>query len=60
MIEKDELRFDFIFKDNTSPLQGRYSYTHKNGWIKTNKTQLIREQIDLMLTEKTFRLAMNK
>ncbi len=28
-------------------------------WIKTKKTQLIKEQIDIMLTEKTFRFAVN-
>lgn len=55
-----EIRFDLIYKDVSSPLNGRYSYSNvTKSWIKTKKTQLIKEQIDIMQTEKTFRFAVN-
>jgi predicted flavoprotein YhiN len=55
-----EIRFDLIYKDLSSPLNGRYSYSNlSKSWIKTKKTQLIKEQIDVMLSEKTFRFAVN-
>lgn len=60
MKARDEIRFDVIYKDFGSELNGRYSYSNlTKGWIKTKKTQLLREQLDLMLTEKTFRFAIN-
>lgn len=55
-----EIRFDIIYKDLSSSLNGRYSYSNlTKSWVKTKKTQLIKEQIDIMLTEKTFRFAVN-
>ena len=55
-----EIRFDLIYKDLSSPLIGRYSYSNvTKSWIKTKKTQLIKEQIDIMQTDKTFRFAVN-
>jgi len=57
---KGEIRFDVIFKDPSSELNGRYSYSNlTKSWVKTKKTQLMKEQLDLMLSEKTFRFAIN-
>jgi hypothetical protein len=56
----NEIRLDVIYKDPSSEMYGRYSYsTVTKSWVKTKKTQLIKEQIDIMLSEKTFRFAVN-
>lgn len=60
MQAKAQIRFDVIYKDPSSELNGRYSYSNlTKSWIKTMKTSLLKEQIDLMLNEKTFRFAIN-
>ena len=45
---------------NSGEHKGRYSYSEREGFLKTIKENIIKGQIDLMVSEKTFRLAIKK
>lgn len=49
----------FIRGSAPQRLQGRYSYSAKDGWVKTVKEPLA-PQMDYMLSEHFFRMAINK
>jgi hypothetical protein len=60
MKEENELRMDVYIKDSAQEsLRGRYSYSTKSGWKKTEKDPLC-QQLDFMMSERTFRFAINK
>jgi hypothetical protein len=40
-------------------IQGRYSYSSEEGWVKTNKTPLSL-QLDYLMAEHFYRMAINK
>jgi len=48
----------YIKEPAPEELRGRYSYSSKIGWKKVNKKPLC-PQIDYMLSERTFRFAIN-
>lgn len=59
MVEENEIRMDIFIKEiHNQALAGRYSYSTKTGWKLTKKTQFC-PQIDFMLNEKPFRMAIN-
>lgn len=59
MVEENDIRLDIHIKDLEN-LGGRYSYSIKSGkWMKVKKEALA-DQADFMLSERTFRFAINK
>lgn len=49
----------YVKEGVTESLRGRYSYSDRTGWSKTEKQPLC-PQLDFMLNERTFRFAINR
>lgn len=58
MISFSEMRLDVNIRNGDNA--GRYSYELGKGWTRTRKENLIREEFDIMLAQRTFRLAVKK
>ena len=58
MLNFSEMRLDVNVKGGE--FAGRYSYEIGKEWTRTRKENLLREEFDLMMDERTFRLAVKK